>query len=380
MAFGMLRALFGTPEKTTPRAAASAPSESSFVAFITAVEQAHFLTADQNFESDLASMRLRVGLPARELAKRVPVCLVPLDHVRYDPALTSLGDVSAIVVGKCPVSFFTQQRERANALVEWIESAATRYRVVVDFSDDLAAAGAMFSEPALVDFQKRLLGACHATVPTTALKERLMPCARHGISVIEDPYESERAGEPRLAPGAVLRLAWFGVFAAPLRPFVEAELAAIARRLTDKPTELAFVTHASQAALVAAMANALREANPQFSVRHVPWSVQATAEALAGADIAVLPQDAESDWGRVKSHNRLVETIRAGRYAVASPIPAYLELADYAGVGADLAAEIEWALANRDPAVQRIVEGQSYVAQRFAPARIADEWARVLEL
>jgi glycosyltransferase involved in cell wall biosynthesis len=207
-----------------------------------------------------------------------------------------------------------------------------------------------------------------------------MPYARHGISVIEDPYESDHASEPRLRPGPVLRLAWFGQFAAPLRPFIEGELAAIARGLAGKPAELAFVTHASQAALVEEMASALREVNAHFSVRHVPWSVQATAHELARADIVVLPQDAQADWGRVKSHNRLVETIRAGRYAVASPIPAYLELAGYAGIGGDLAAELDWALANPAEALRRISLGQTYVAQRFAPARIADEWARVLEL
>jgi len=325
-------------------------------------------------------MRLRLGLPARELAKRVPVCLVPLDHVRRDPSLASLGKVQAVVIGKLPVRFFTQERERATALLDWIESAALRHRIVVDFSDDLGAAAAMYSQPALLDFQKRLLSACHATVPSLALRERLAPFARHGISVIEDPYESALPGEPRFAAGPVLQLAWFGVFAAALRPFVEAELAMIARRLEARPAQLAFVTYADQAALVQDMADALCRINPQFSVRHIAWSLDATAQALERADIVVIPQDAASDWGRVKSHNRLVESIRAGRFTVASPIPSYLELADYAWVGPDLAAGIDWALANPAEAVQRVVKGQVYVAERFSPAQIAAQWARALNL
>lgn len=355
-------------------------SDRSFIAFITPVEQPHFLTSGETLESDQASMRLRVGLPARELARRFAVCLVPVDYVQQDPAFARLGTVRAVVVGKLPVRFFTQQRERALAFAQWIEHSAERFRVVVDFSDDLRAAAAMYSQPALVEFQKRLLGACPATVPTEALRERLAADARHGISVIEDPFESPSPGEPRFAPGPVLRLAWFGVFAPEFRPFVESHFMLIASKLRSRPIELAFVTHATQAALVHDMAAALREVNPRFLLRHVAWSVQATARELERADLVVLPQDAGSDWGYVKSHNRLVETIRAGRLAVASPIPAYQELADAAWVGDDLAAGVEWALGNPAEVVRRVAAGQAHVAERFAPSRIASQWARALGL
>jgi glycosyltransferase involved in cell wall biosynthesis len=212
------------------------------------------------------------------------------------------------------------------------------------------------------------------------LRERLAAHSLHGITVIEDPYESEHAREPRLAPGPVLRLAWFGAFAPVLRPFLEAQFAAIARALGKRPVELAFVTSPTRAAIVHDMARALKEVNPAFRVRHVAWSLSDAARELENADIVVLPQDVDSDWGRVKSHNRLVESIRAGRFAIASPIPAYLEMAQYAWVGADLASGLEWALTNRMAAVERVRAGQAYVAERFEPARIAAKWADVLDI
>lgn len=381
MALEILRSLFRDKFPSTGDRGNPAPwREGEFIAFVTFVDAPHFLAPDERLASDQASMRLRVGLPARELAHRRRVCLVPIDYLERDPGLERLGTVRAIVVGKPPVSFFIEQEPRARSLLEWIEATAQVRRIVVDFSDDLEAAAAMFSRPALLEFQERLLRACPATVPSDALRARLARHARHGITVIEDPYESARAGKPRFAPGAALRLAWFGAFGPPLRAFVEAQFRTIAERLPPRPAELAFVTYASQAGLVAEIGTMLRAVNANFSLRHVDWSLSASAREIEQSDIVVLPQDVESAWGRVKSHNRLVEAIRAGRFATASPIPAYVELAQYAWVGNDLAGGIAWALAHPDDVLSRIAAGQAYVAERFSPSRIAGEWARVLDV
>jgi len=48
------------------------------------------------------------------------------------------------------------------------------------------------------------------------------------------------------------------------------------------------------------MASALGKVNNQFSLRFVPWSLEATNHELEQSDLVVLPQDADSDWGRVK--------------------------------------------------------------------------------
>jgi hypothetical protein len=305
---------------------------------------------------------------------------VPVDYLAADPTLADLGELRAAVIAKLPVSFFTSQNERSEALQSWAEAVSRHSRVLVDFSDDLAAAAAIYSEPRLRDVQKRLLRACAATVPTVALRERLHEDARHGVTVIEDPYESPTAAAPRFAPGATLRLAWFGVFGEPLRPYIETQFAAIARRLAPRAVELAFVTSAHAAPLVLDMADALSAISPSFRLRHVEWSLDAARRSIEDADIVVLPQDAGSAWGRVKSHNRLVETIRAGRFAVASPVPAYLELAEFAWVGEDLASGAEWALTHPADVQARIAAGQAYVAKRFSPERIGALWARALRL
>ena len=376
----LLKLLLDGRKKSSKPTAHAKPAAGSagFVAFIADIDEPVFLGPGETLESAQASMRLRVAIPARELARRYSVCLVPIDYVVSDPTLAGLGTVRAIVVGKTPVIFFTERPERAEALVSWVETMAPRERMVVDFSDDLAAAAALSLQPALVGFQRRLLRACPATVPSNALGARLAREAGHAITVIEDPYESLAAGAPRFAPGTTLRLVWFGIFDQPLRAFLEAQFATIARRITGRPIELAFVTYADRKSEAAELGHALQAVNPAFFLRHVPWSLEAAAAELERADLVVLPQDAASDWGRVKSHYRLVESIRAGRFAVASPIPSYVELANYAWIGNDLAAGVAWALDHPQEVERRLAEGQAYVAERFSPGRVAEKWAEVL--
>jgi len=308
------------------------------------------------------------------------VWLLPTGYVRSDPSCAKLGRAHALVVGKQPVRFFTTEPDNARALVEWIESRARDQRVIVDFSDNLDAAAEICSVPLLSEFQRRCLSACEATVPTHALGERLLPYARHGITVIEDPYEATVAGTPRLAFGETLNLAWFGVFGPQNCAFLEREFAKIGSTLAPRRIDLTLVTDADQTRLVEGMRRALHEMAPNLALRHVAWSLAAVTQALERTDLVVLPQEAHSAWGRGKSHNRLVETIRAGRFAVASAIPAYLELASYAWIGNDLPSGIRWALENTAEALHRIALGQEYVMQRFSPQRIGDQWARLLRV
>ena len=81
----------------------------------------------------------------------------------------------------------------------------------------------------------------------------------------------------------------------------------------------------------------------------------------------------------VKSPNRAVEGIRAGRLVLAYPLPAYQELAPGLWLGDDMAAGIRAALADPHAALETITAGQSIVARRFAPQRIAQRWEAVLE-
>ncbi len=383
----LLKALAAAFRKRTPLSADPAPPLSpsyagprhcGFVAFICDVEEVRFIASSDCIDADQASFRLRAWLPARELLRFAPVCLVPLQHVERDPQLAQLGEVRAIVVGKFSVQRITAEPARFVELATWAEAMSRTHRVVADFCDDLAAASAMIGRAEPADFQARLMRACALTASTAALREQLVEDALHGVTVIEDPYERALAELPKFAPQQDLRLAWFGVFGPPLLPLLEGQFGAIARRLRTRPTQIAFITHPSQADLTQKLGGTLRDINAACKLRFVAWSREAVAVELAAADLVLLPQDSTSAWGRVKSHNRLVETLRAGRFAIASPIPSYLELREFAWIGENLVDGVEWALAHPLEVVAKITAGQRYVEERFAPRRIGELWAATL--
>ena len=115
-------------------------------------------------------------------------------------------------------------------------------------------------------------------------------------------------------------------------------------------------------------------------MRVTAWSPEATEAALARCDLVVIPHETRAAWSKGKSHNRLVTAIRAGRFAIASPIPTYLELAAHAWIGADLAAGLGWALAHPEDAAERLRAGQRVVEERFSPEAVGRKWAAMLGL
>lgn len=111
-----------------------------------------------------------------------------------------------------------------------------------------------------------------------------------------------------------------------------------------------------------------------------PWSIAATDWALRWCEAALIPYDLGDSTKLVKSNNRIVAVLRAGRLAIASPIPSAQALARFAWVGEPMSAGLRWALSNRSQALDRIGAGQRYVESRHSPEIVTDYWERVLEL
>ena len=328
--------------------------------------------------SDHASLRLRAFVPMLRLAPHRPVHLIPATYVVEYPDLAPLQPVETVVVtnystgevGAAPATFA--------ALIANIARLRRDVRLFADLCDNYAAMGDHLGLPILRRYQEGLAEHCVLTVPCAALAEELAPFADHDIHVIEDPFESPRMGVPRASPGDPIRLCWFGtlgtVNAEPIVRGLQSVLAALAGRAV----QLDFVTHQLREGLATEIGARLCQDHRALTFHFVPWSLDATWQAIDGCDFVLLPQDHRDPWGRVKSHNRLVEAIRGGRLAIASPIPSYLELGDFAWVGEDIGAGIAWALANPEEAAARVSAGQRYIHTRFAPDRIAGRWERLI--
>jgi glycosyltransferase involved in cell wall biosynthesis len=330
------------------------------------------------YTSPLASNRLRVFIPAAVLAHRAPVWLLPLEQFLEDPSCTKFGRPGAVVISKFALGELVQHRARFERLLATLERGGPSCRIVADLSDDLSAFAELLQEPFLSEFQQRLSRVCPLVVPCEALALAVRDYASQGVTVIEDPYESLAPGAPR-APGCrPLRLLWFGNFGEVLRPFVEEKLVEMLRACHGMEVELEFIAGENCRSSTGKLRRALTRAMPSLRFSFTPWSLQAVDHGLARCDLVLLPQDLSSPAGRVKSHNRIVAAIRAGRLAVASPIPSYRELEQFACVDDDLAGATDWALRHPDTVMQRLTLGQREIERRFSPQAIARKWAGVL--
>jgi hypothetical protein len=381
----MLKALFGGlvrgtwSESRQPPRDGSPPGSEQYVEFVALGVHSSFLDSTRSCSHPLASTRLRVLVPARELARVTRVALVsPYETVsggvrrgRREPIVRVLAKVSSTDLGADPQLF--------RDLLARLRDDSKRIPVFADFSDDYSAMAGPLNNPFLVEYQRELARFASLTVPCAALAERLRHWSDQCIHVIEDPWERPHEKPAAFAPGEVLKLCWFGNLGPPpLIASLERGVSQVLNRLHGRAVQLDFVAASGHRSLALEIGARLTKRFPELTFHFIPWSLEAQWDAIDNCDLVLLPQDHRADWGSVKSHNRMVEALRAGRLAIASPIPSYSELAAYAWVGENLGDGVEWALANPEAAITRVAAGQEYLPQRFSPEVVGRKWAKVL--
>jgi hypothetical protein len=349
------------------------------IVFITnAVTSAQSVTPDAPMPSTvLASARLRILIPAKELSKSRFVWLVPLDEFLRDPGLRELRNIDAIVLGKLATKEVAIREAQLRKLFSMIDEGMLRAPLFADISDDYSAFAEQTGQSYLYEFQREIGRRATIVVPSEALADALGPMAAHGLHVIEDPYESAPS-TVRVERGSPLRLLWFGQLGHLTYPAFERCLRSLAIGLPNESVIAEIVTSELSRQTVLALDSQISQSHPRFRLTFTPWTLKATEDAMARSNFVVLPQDHDTRFGRVKSHNRLVSAIRGGRLAAASPIPAYCELSNYAWVGEDLLEGLRWAMSHPTDAGARVRAGQVYVGERFSPRTVAQKWARLL--
>jgi glycosyltransferase involved in cell wall biosynthesis len=337
--------------------------------------------------SPYAGVRMRILLPAEELQRRghaTHIFQLP-DCGRLDDATLALLDAcSAVVFGPLRPASAQTIDDAAAPVFALIERLRQRgIATLADIHDD------HFEVPGRSAYFSGLVQKADAVIVNSDAMAKLVAgyTSRPAI-VIADPYEGPRGKarfEPALREGwsakifpwraRRLQLTWFG-HQSNLQSVYDFAHALAAAGL-HWPLELRLVSGDGFGA---------REFCEVFNHHHArrcrltfaAWSPQATEQALAACDLAVIPGDASARKTNVKSANRVAEILRAGRLAIAYPIPAYREFADYAWIGEDLVGAIAWALAHRDEALARIRAGQAYVEKAFSAQAVGSRWESVL--
>jgi glycosyltransferase involved in cell wall biosynthesis len=344
---------------------------------------------DGELYSRVASARYRVIQPITGLAQRGHVAtLVQFDIDDVPDHVMTQFDAEVVVFSK----LITPNRDHFGKLAATTRTIIDRLRstgrrVVADLNDNY------FEHPFYGEFFRDLVGRVDAVVTSTPEMSALV--ARYTarpVPVVTDAFEGPR-GAPRFTRPARRSSGWFGGwfgkrsggseplqlvwFGHPtnwkaMRTVVESML-----ELREWTVELEIVT---------APGRGVEQFCDEFNARHsrvcrlrfTPWSLAATWGGLARAALVLIPS-APYDAGKaVKSPNRLVESLRAGRFTVASSIPSYRSLAPYCWLGDSIVEGLKWALDHPDEAQQRALEGQRLVEATYSPTVVAGAWEAVL--
>lgn len=170
------------------------------------------------------------------------------------------------------------------------------------------------------------------------MKQRIRMETGRDAVVIPEPYESKE-GEPGIAP----YLYWFGH---------KSNLDDIERLKPNLRHPLLILTN---------------------SFGYMEWTKEKHDEVMKLPLIVVIPVGKSL----AKSENRIVESIRQGKYVCAEFLPAYDPFSAFFPL-VDIPTHIEAALSDPEASIAKIKAAQDYIRDRYSPQTIADKWLEVI--
>lgn len=340
---------------------------------------------EQQLSSDLAGVRMRSIMPITELRRLGHEASIMQLPFGTNVTKFTISKTSDVAVFGPVVPAQNESIDDAGILVFGLAESLRKLGImtVADIHDD------HFDVPGRSRYFQTLVRVADAVIANTdAMAQVVRRHCERPVFVVGDPYEGPR-GEPRFAPvvgrtwldrmlaprGARLKLAWFGhQYNLQSVYDLARALAALGKRW---PIHLTLVCRDGFGA---------REFCENFNHYHgrrcrmefIAWSLMDTRQALQECDLVVIPSDATRSDKMLKSANRVIESLRAGRYPIVNPVPSYQEFSEYAWLGDDIAQGIEWAVKNAHEVRERTRLGQTYVEQHYSPAALGKQWERVL--
>lgn len=339
------------------------------------------------FTSPYASDRYRAIAPAtalRALGHAVRV----LSMAKWDASYEGHERPDVVVVAKLFRRGDADFDELAQRVLHGVAKARDLgIKVVADYCDNL------FDNPDTGAYWRALCGAVDRCVASSEeLKRQLSERCDAPISVIGDPIAAP-SGKPRVyrRPPAVHRLVqrWLGGQNRPERlnlvwyghPTNFPPVLVWAQQLVALGDRHPWILN-----LVTRPSPKPERLIQEFNARHAPrcvlqlvhWSEQAQWETVEAAHVVLIPSDTQSAISRAKSNNRLTDALTMGRFAIASPVPAYLPYGECAAITDDPLAALQAYLADPDAALAKIAMGQALAEQRASPHVITALWLSAL--
>lgn len=229
----------------------------------------------------------------------------------------------------------------------WDASLVERYKAFIfDVCDD------WFDDPTLGPHYKQMCAkATLVTCNSDAMRFRIHQVTGRAATVIPDPYEHEE-----WAPSWGEGLLWFG------NPLNLPDFFRAVRKLEGLDVPMGCISRHEDY-----MSDELKQLI-------IPWSPTAVDKGFKSAAVVILP----TGLSPCKSANRLLEAVRAGKFVVAEPLPAYEEFAELLCVG-DIREGVEWALKNKAECLRRVKKAQKYIVKRYSPEVIGAQWLEAVK-
>ncbi len=245
------------------------------------------------------------------------------------------------------------------------EAKARGAKIVVDHCDNF------FWLKERGNFQKALcLLADLNTAATQTLADEIQKHTQKQALLVPDPVEMQRV-LPTFNPSKRIQLLWFGHennYRALAQVFDEFKFDDL-KSDTDLDIELTIVTDLCEENLNHWQNLSL----PCFTKRYIKWQPQLLQAEFARCDLVILPNQLD-EYGKVKSANRLIEAMQAGKFVLANALPSYQAFSAFANIHASIKQGLLWALANPNLVLEKISAGQAYIQQHFANDVIAQRW------
>ena len=233
-------------------------------------------------------------------------------------------------------------------------------------------------------YRDLLFLADHVVCPTSSLKQLAQSSSRSGLHfhVIEDPWQIKSLEDYReLKKNSPIKIIWFG--AALNLCYLHQKLLDIGQSKFEACDIELTVFTATKA--VNYFKNFLKEnpdIYPKWNYRFVEWNgymqPKQFNEELARAHISLIPSNPNDPEKQGASHNRLVDSIRAGCICIASPLPSYKELNSLSLLGENFGLMLHSAIENYNQLSSRYKSLREDILLPFSPNANEKKWAQLL--
>lgn len=281
----------------------------------------------------LGSHRMRAEIPATILQERDVNCLAQVSEHAYPV---------------CTANIFMKHFKASEMISEAHECKNAGSKVIFDICDNHFNRDAKDTYHTMCDLADTVT--CNTESMAKVIKEKTGKEAK----LVKDPITFPRY-DVEINMDSDPNILWFG-HASNL-----SSLMAVASKI---PYNITCITNIDKK---------ISEGN----VKAVPWEIGLVEHIIQFFDIVIIPTSEYRHYAQMKSSNRAVDALHAGRFVVTDNPRIYGEFSDFIWIG-DIAEGIQWYVDNPTQAYHKTKEGQLYVGVNYNHEVIHEQWKKVL--